>query len=181
MRRTTPDDAIGVYKAIQQVSPGGMGRTAELDVDDSASIAEIRERKLSLLDIFRISAGYDRIAWEWVNDFSITFEIGLPSLIRELESTGDINVAIVDTYLKILSRIPDTLITRKQGIKTAEKVSSRARKVLKVGGLKTLKGRGAVMQMDDELQRSGNGFNPGTTADFTASALSVLILSGYRP
>jgi len=158
-----------------------MGRRTQLDVNDSASIAEIREQRLSLLDIFRISAGYDKIAWEWVNDFSITFEIGVPSLIRELKSTGDANTAIVDTYLRILSKIPDTLVARKKGIKAAERVSLRVRKVLKAGGMKSLKGRRAVVKMDDELRRLGNGYNPGATADLTASALSVAILSGYRP
>jgi len=181
VRRTTTADAIDVYKAIRRASPGGMGRTAQLDVGDSSSIGEIRERRLSLLDVFRISAGYDKIAWEWVNDFPITFEIGLPSLIRELKSTEDTNTAIVDTYLRILSSVPDTLIARKQGIKAAERVSLRARKVLKAGGMRSLKGRRAVMKMDDELRRSGDGYNPGTTADLTASSLSVAILGGYRP
>jgi len=181
VRSTNTADAIDLYKAIRRASPGGMRRATQLDVNGSTSIAEIRKRRLSLLDIFRISASYDSIAWEWANDFPTTFEIGLPSLCRELKSTRDINTAIVDTYLRILSRIPDTLIARKQGIKAAERVSLRARKVLKAGGMRTPKGRRAVAKMDDELRRSGNGYNPGATADLTASALSVAVLSGYRP
>ncbi len=57
----------------------------------------------------------------------------------------------------------------------------QARQVLKAGGMKTATGRVAVRKMDRTLHRSEHGCNPGTTADLTASALSVLLLSGYRP
>ena len=179
--RTTPQDAVNAYKAISYASPGGLGKVAELDVNDAKSITEIRKRKLTLLDIFRISAKYDTISWEWVNDFSVTFDIGLPTLIQELRATQDINIAVVDTYLTILSRIPDTLIARKRGMMTAKEISRRATSVLRMGGMKTPRGRRAVEQMDETLQRSDHACNPGTTADLTASALSVLILEGYRP
>jgi len=181
VRRTTSADAVNAYRAISHVSPGGLGRVPELDVNDQDSIAEIRKRNLTLLDIFRRSAEYDTISWEWANDFSVTFDIGLPFLIQELQTTGDINIAVVDTYLEILSRIADTLIARKLGMMTAKGISRRARRVLRMGGMKTASGRRAVQQMDEALQSSDHASNPGTTADLTASALSVLILEGYRP
>ncbi len=181
VRGTTSADAINTYRAISCASPGGLGKVSELDVNDENSIVEIRKRNLSLLDVFRISAKYDTISCEWVNDFSATFDVGLPSLIKELRATGDINIAVVDTYLTILSKIPDSLIARKQGMKTAREISLRAKQALRAGGMKTAKGRRTVEQMDQGLQRPGNVCNPGTTADLTASALSVLILAGYRP
>jgi triphosphoribosyl-dephospho-CoA synthase len=181
VRRTTPVDAMNTYRAISRASPGGIGKVSELDINDKNSMTKIRKGNLSLLDIFRISAEYDTISWEWANDFSVTFDIGLPFLRRELQSTGDINTAVVDTYLRILSEIPDTLIARKQGISTAKEISLRAKRVLRTGGMKTAKGRKAVERMDEALQRSGHPSNPGTTADLTASALSVLILDGHRP
>lgn len=181
VRRTTPDDAINAYRAISFASPGGMGRVPELDVNDEKSIVEIRKRNLTLLNIFRISAKYDAISWEWVNDFSVTFDVALPSLIRELSSTGDINTAVADTYLRILSEKPDTLIARKQGVGRAREVSLMARRALKAGGIKTGSGRKAVERMDEILRKPRHSSNPGTTADLTASALSVLILGGYRP
>jgi len=181
VRRTTPVDAINTYRAISHASPGGIGKVSELDVNDENSIVEIRKRNLSLLKIFRVSAEYDTISWEWLNDFSVTFDIGLPFLTRELQSTGDINTAVVDTYLKILSEIPDTLVARKQGMSTAREISLRARRVLRAGGMKTASGLRAVEHMDEALQRAGHASNPGTTADLTASTLSVLILDGYRP
>ena len=178
---TTSADAVNTYRAISHASPGGIGKAPELDVNDKNSVIEIRKRNLSLLDVFRISAKYDSISYEWVNDFPVTFDIGLPFLVREVRSTADINTAVVDTYLRILSEVADTLIARKQGMSTAREISLRAKRVLRTGGMKTEKGRKAVEQMDEALQRPGHPCNPGTTADLTASALAVLLLAGYRP
>jgi len=152
VRATTPTDAANTYRAISHAAPGGLGKVPELDVNDVSSIAEIRKRNLSLLEVFRISAKYDTISREWVNDFSVTFDIGLPFLIQELKSTEDINAAVVDTYLRILSLIPDTLVARKQGIKVAKQISLRAKRVLKMGGMRTPKGRRGVELMDEALQ-----------------------------
>jgi triphosphoribosyl-dephospho-CoA synthase len=181
VRRTTAIDAVNTYRAISDASPGGIGRVPELDVNDQNSIVEIRKRNLSLLEIFRISAKYDTVSWEWANDFSVTFDVGLPFLVRELQLTRDINVAIVDTYLRILSEIPDTLIARRQGQSATKAISLRAKGVLRAGGMRTARGRRAVKEMDEALHGSGHPCNPGTTADLTASVLAVLILSGYRP
>jgi triphosphoribosyl-dephospho-CoA synthase len=178
---TTSDDAAETYQAIVDASPGGMGKVPKLDVNDSASIAEIRKRNLSLLDIFRISAKYDTISREWVNNFSITFDVGLQFLLQELRLTGDINTATINTYLRILSKVPDTLIARKQGIKRAREISSMAKEVLERGGMRTAMGRRAAAKMDVTLRQFGHESNPGTTADLTASTLSILLLEGYRP
>jgi triphosphoribosyl-dephospho-CoA synthase len=181
VRGTTPTDAVNVYRAISCVSPSGMRKVPELDVNDTSSIARIRKQNISLVQIFRISSRYDTISSEWVNNFPVTFEIGLPFLLRELQAADDINTAVVDTYLRILSRIPDTLIARKLGVGRAKEVSLLAKRVLKAGGMKTTSGREAIKRMDRTLQRSDHRWNPGTTADLTASALSILLLSGYRP
>jgi triphosphoribosyl-dephospho-CoA synthase len=181
VRGTSPTDAVNVYRAISYASPGGMGNVPELDVNDKRSPARIRRRNLSLLDIFRISSGYDMISSEWVKGFPVTFDIGLPFLVSELHATGDVNTAVVDTYLKILSQVPDTLIARKLGINRATEISLMAKQVLKAGGMKTSSGRKAIKRMDKSLQTIDHRCNPGTTADLTASTLSILLLSGYRP
>jgi len=181
VKRTTSADAVNTYRAISRASPGGMRKVPELDVNDEKSIMKIQERDIPLFQIFRISSEYDTVSREWVTNFHVTFDIGLPSLIKEIRATGDINAAVVDTYLEILSRIPDTLVARKQGMNTAKKLSYRAKRVLKAGGMKTAGGRKAVKQIDEALQKPGHLLNPGTTADLTASALSVLLLEGYRP
>jgi triphosphoribosyl-dephospho-CoA synthase len=181
VRGTNKADAVNVYRAISHASAGGMGKVPQLDVNDRDSLARIRKQNLSLLDIFRISSGYDSISSEWIRGFPVTFEIGLPFLIRELQTTGDINTAVVDTYLRILSQVPDTLVARKLGMSTAKEVSLMAKRALKAGGMKTSKGRTEARRMDKSLQSMDHRCNPGTTADLTASALSIFVLSGYRP
>jgi len=181
VRSTNKADAVNVYRAISLASPSGMGKVPELDVNDRDSLAGIRKHNVSLLDIFRISSRYDTISSEWVRGFPVTFDIGLPFLVRELRATGDINTAVVDTYLRILSQVPDTLVARKLGTGRAREVSLMAKRVLKVGGMKTSRGRKEAEEMDKSLQRIDHQCNPGTTADLTASTLSILLLSGYRP
>jgi triphosphoribosyl-dephospho-CoA synthase len=180
-RRTNKVDAVNAYRAISHASPAGMGKVPELDINDKDSLTRIRKQNISLFDIFRISSGYDTISSEWVRGFPVTFEIGLPFLVRELHATGDINTAVVDTYLTILSQVPDTLVARKLGIGRAREVSFMAKRVLKIGGMKTSRGRKEAEKMDKSLQRTDHRCNPGTTADLTASTLSILLLSGYRP
>jgi len=94
---------------------------------------------------------------------------------------GDLNTAVVHTFLKVLSEHPDTFIARKVGVEKAREVSSDAKKVLELGGLETSEGRARVLEFDRKLRESGNLLNPGTTADLTAAALALCTLGGYRP
>lgn len=176
---TSPLDAVAVYEAINIANPNGLANMAPtLDVNDPASKKKILEEKINLFEIFRISASYDSISREWVENFPITFDIGLPFFIKQLE-VADLNTAIVRTFLKVLARVPDTLIRRKAGKEKAEEISERAGKIL--SGLSTPKGRKELLDFDEELRGSRNKLNPGTTADITATVLAVSILDGYRP
>ena len=85
------------------------------------------------------------------------------------------------TFLKILSLVPDTLITRKTGRPKADWVSKEAQKVLDAGGLATSKGKTRLLRLDQKLHDVNHKLNPGTTADITSAVLAVAILEGYRP
>lgn len=178
---TTPEDAVNVYEAISIAQPGGLGKAPKLDVTDATSRKKIIEDKVSLYEVFKISAPWDSISSEWVNDYHITFDIGYPFFTQQLEETSDINTATVHTFLKILSDVPDTLIARKAGMPKAEEVSAKAKKVLKEGGLSTLKGRDNLLKFDTELRPSAHQLSPGTTADIVSAVLGVAILKGYHP
>jgi triphosphoribosyl-dephospho-CoA synthase len=101
-------------------------------------------------------------------------------LTAQLER-GNLNTAVVHTFLKILSEHPDTFIARKAGAEKSRAVSLDARKILNLGGLETPTGRESLCEFDKRLRASGNMLNPGTTADLTAAALALCTLSGYRP
>jgi triphosphoribosyl-dephospho-CoA synthase len=178
---TTATDAVALYDAIAYVRPGGLGQAPELDVKDPASRRRILRVGLNLLDIARLAADRDSICKEWVTGYQTTFELGYTYFKRELSRTGDFNETTVNTYLKILSEIPDTLIARKTTIQRARWVSDRAKKALALGGFSTRRGRKEIERLDDQLGKSANLLNPGATADITASVLALATLSGYRP
>ena len=80
----------------------------------------------------------DSIAREYVTDFAISFEIGLPALNEALsQGCGFPSSAVVQAFLTILSTTPDTLIARKKGIESAREVSQRASETLAQGGIFT--------------------------------------------
>jgi len=177
---TTAEDAVNLYEAIDVANPSGLGDAPDLDVTDPTSKARLIEDDVSLFQVFKLAAGYDDICSEWVRNYTITFDLAYPYLTAQLER-GDLNTAVVHTFLKILSEHPDTFIARKAGVEKARRVSVEAKKVLELGGLETEEGRKRISELDGRLRASGNMLNPGTTADLTATALALCTLSGYRP
>jgi triphosphoribosyl-dephospho-CoA synthase len=178
---TTSEDAVAVYDAIALVNPGGLNRVAELDVTDPKSKKKILDEEFTLLDIFKIASSYDSIASEWVNNYPITFDLGYPYFVKQLEETEDINMATVHTFMKILSEVPDTFISRKVGQAKAESISIEAKEVLKQGGLATPLGRNLLQKLDIRLRDPKNDLSPGTTADITEAVLALSNLKGYKP
>ena len=181
LRSTTAADTVAFYEAAAKSKPGGLGKAPQLDLTDPSSKTRILRDKVSLLEVFRIAADWDAVCREWTTDYSITFDLGYPHLKRELSKMDDINGATVNTYLRILSENPDTLIARKAGARKASWVSNRAKKALRLGGAKTIAGRNAIEGLDDDLGIDGNLLNPGTTADLTASVVALATLFGYKP
>jgi len=178
---TTAEDAVNVYDAVTLAQPGGLGKAPRLDVTDMKSKQKILEEGISLFEVFKISSSWDSISSEWVSNYHIAFDVGYPFFVRVLKEAKDVNVATVHTYLKILSEVPDTLISRKAGAEKARWVSIQAKRILEVGGLTTQKGRSSLIGFDRKLHDTAHKLNPGTTADITSATLAVAILNGYRP
>ncbi len=177
---TTAEDAVHLYEAIGIAKPSGLNGAPDFDVNDSNSKARLMKENVSLFEVFKIAAGYDDICFEWVNNYPITFDMAYPYLMEQLKSKC-LNTAIIHTFLKVLSERPDTFISRKVGVEKTREVSADAGKVLQLGGVETPKGRESILLFDKKLRESGNNYNPGTTADITATALALYTLSGYKP
>jgi triphosphoribosyl-dephospho-CoA synthase len=109
----------------------------------------------------------------------VTFEEGHRYLSHRLRDGEPINSAIVETYLHLLSRHPDSLIVRKSGSEKALEVSGRAAEVLSHRGEPGFMDE--VRKLDEELWSGGGRLNPGTTADLTAASIFVQLLTGWRP
>lgn len=182
IRSTKVDDAVAVYEAIRLAVPFRvLGQVEELDVLDDSTLERIRREGLTPLDVFQRCAHRDSICNEWVSDFEITFTVGHPYLKDAVANSEDINSAVVDTFLLLLSKLPDSLIQRKRGFEKALEVSERAGLILGEGGSASERGRKMLWALDGELHEAGGLLNPGTTADLTAASIFVLLLEGWRP
>jgi triphosphoribosyl-dephospho-CoA synthase len=157
-----------------------LNKAPELDINDPSSLDRIIKEKISLLQVFRIASEYDNVCAEWVDNYPITFDVAYPYLMQQIEENGNLNVAVIHTFLNVLSKYPDSFIARKIGIEKAREVSSMAAEVLRFGGLKTQKGKEMLREFDLKLRKSDSLLNPGTTADIIAAALALCVLSGYR-
>ncbi len=181
IKSTNHEDALEVIKAIRKAKPGGLGRVKSFDITDNNIEKKILLEKPTLLDLFKISSKHDSVANEWANNYPITFDVGHPYFIDCINNNLDTNGAIVQTYMYILSEFPDSLVIRKHGMEKAREISDNAKEILNLGGITTIEGRERLSQLDIEFKSDKRKINPGTTADLTASILSIAILDGFRP
>src|SRR3954468_22557370 len=126
-------DARAAYAAIRLSGAGGLRERVEHDVRSEPTVG-LREAMAS-------AAGRDSIAAEYVSDFALTFESGIPALGAALGDGLGEREAIVELHLRLLAVAPDTLIARKRGTEAAARVSAQARDVLEAGGVRTAAGK----------------------------------------
>ena len=197
LKASTVEDAVGLYRAIRKSAStklGELASPAEIpDVLDPGAEEELRARGLTLLDVLVASSPRDLVSRELVEVLRLSSEIGLPVFKRYLEETGSLNVAIVNSYLALLSSARDTHLARSWGLRRtprvpdalsiglemAEEVSRRAREALELGGAATEDGMRAIRDLDAWLRSLD--LNPGSCADLTACTLMLAILTGFRP
>jgi triphosphoribosyl-dephospho-CoA synthase len=163
----TVDDARKVYSAIRLAQAGGLGRVSQSDVSEKPLI--------TLAQAMALAQERDSIAREYTSGFAITFEIGYSAMKNTYLVTHDFSSAIVQTYLTILARIPDTLIARKRGREKAIEVSGWAAETLEQGGMLTPQGQASLAELDSVLRDEYHSLNPGTTADLTTAALFLFL------
>jgi triphosphoribosyl-dephospho-CoA synthase len=176
---TTVEDAAHFYRAFEHVDvfvddpPDGAD---DLDVRRGAdAIGAVRERGVTLADVLALGAESDDDAREWTEGFPRSFRLAewlsspgaLPGQTRWDDPTA---VPLTDraarAFLAALAERPDTLVAKKHGLETAERVRDRA------GELQGAE-RSAVTEWAEELVASG--INPGTTADVLAAGLFIAL------
>jgi triphosphoribosyl-dephospho-CoA synthase len=170
LSETTVADAAEVYSAIRLARPGGLGAAAAEDIAAAPSV--------TLRQAMALAAERDAVAREYTSDFALTFETGAPALESARREGLAWTEAVVEAYLALLARVPDTHIARKLGPAEAERISERAREARAAGGVRSRAGKRALAALDTELRDARNTRNPGTTADLTCAALFVVILEG---
>ncbi len=112
------DDAREAYRAIRETKPGGLGDASEHDVAS--------EPDVTLLEAMRAAETRDRIAWNYAHGFADIFTLGLKWLAHARERWAEPSWAVTRVYLGFLAHLPDTLIERKFGTRTATLVREEA-------------------------------------------------------
>ncbi len=161
------EDARRAYAAINLAKPAGMGNSQRYDLNEV-------EVEITLLQAMAEARERDTIALEYVTDYRITFEMGLPVLRQALLKGARLPRAIVHTFLHILSKVPDTLIARKKGMGVAQDVSKQAEIIVKNGGV--WGDSEAIEEFDRSLRDKEHSLNPGTTADLIAAILFAYLI-----
>jgi triphosphoribosyl-dephospho-CoA synthase len=176
VQNTTVEDAVEIYKAFSQAGVK-VKDVSDLDLNDPASIDNIRSNGTTLYQLMEISSSYDMIAREWISGYLLTFSCA-NSILGKKEQIC-INDAVVWSFLEILSGNPDTFIGIKFDGPTAENVSARAKSIvntIEVSGFDDA--RNDVRAFDEALIR--DGINPGSTADIIIAGLFVALMGGLE-
>jgi len=171
LQALTVDDTRMAFEAIRLAAPGGLGDADRYDVRKADVYVTLREAMEEARD-------RDTVAWEYVTDFEITFNLGYTTLRRFWEEGYRFPDSIVQTTLTILAQVPDTLITRKKGPAVAEEVSRQANQVLQAGGMFSEWGRESLRRFDLSVRDEKHRLNPGSTADLIAATLFVFLTEG---
>jgi triphosphoribosyl-dephospho-CoA synthase len=163
LQMLTVEDAKQTYVAIRLAKAGGLGTVVKHNLGT--------EPKVTLLEAMREAEDRDRIAWNYTHKFADIFDRGIPRLVQGRDRYGTHEWAVTDLYLSLLAEIPDTLITRKFGVKTAAQVTENAYKTFKAfSQAETAEARvDTLLTLDKALK--DRGLNPGTTADLTVATL----------
>lgn len=165
LSETDVRDAIWSYRAIRLASPGGLGRAQEHDIYEQPLVC--------LQEAMRCASPHDRIAYQYVTDYEDVFAFMLPGLRESRGRYDDDRQAILEVYLRMLARVPDTHVARKYGHGAAREVSSLAAELeaeLERTGHSD-EFRLKLKLADEKLKKAG--LNPGTTADLTVATLLI--------
>lgn len=169
----TDTDRDHVLNAIRLAKPGGLG-----DVDSHDVRRPDQASQLGLVELMQLAKDRDTIAKQYVEDFQDVFDFVVPTLIEELDEKRSLPDSMCHAQLRILARIPDTLITRKCGQEISDKCSQHAERILRECLPGTDEYHSAIADLDFWLRCDGHRRNPGTTADLIAAGLFYGIRSG---
>lgn len=165
LENLTVDDAIKGYEGIRLAQAGGLGKSEQQDVNTEPTV--------TLRKAMEYARDKDSIAAQYLNNYHEILDLGLTNLTLSINCGESVEWASAFAYLKLLSAMPDSLISRKQGLKCANAVMSKSQSILKKvdGNRKLSEFEADIILWDKELKRKA--INPGTTADMTAAILLV--------
>jgi triphosphoribosyl-dephospho-CoA synthase len=118
----------------------------------------------------------DRIAWNYAHGFADIFTLGLKWLAHARERWTEPSWAVTRVYLGFLAHLPDTLIERKFGTRTAALVREEAGPIeASFTECPAPEAMTAPLAAFDQALKE-RGLNPGTSADLTVATLFAAAL-----
>ena len=191
-KQTTSKDAANFYDAFNLLSVSVEKKEMpdsdfEFDLTNPDAVEAIQRTGTTLFDLMERGAKRDMIAAEWINGFekSYLFSKKLQKNKEWFEKNpkkcfkSQINSAITLTFLEFMAMFPDTFISTKFDVKTAEKVRKKADRILKQKSNKNLKKMiPKIKKLDKKLQKSK--INPGSLADIAAAGIFIAFLEGMK-
>ena len=141
-----------------------------------------RSRSVTLLEAMRAAETRDRIAWNYAHGFADIFTLGLKWLAHARERWAEPSWAVTRVYLGFLAHLPDTLIERKFGTRTATLVREEAGPIeASLTACQSPEAMTAPLAAFDRALKQ-RGLNPGTSADLTVATLfAAALLALDRP
>lgn len=140
-------------------------------------IAQQAGADATLRDAMRFAAGRDALAREYARDFEVTRELARPALISALSRADSVRGALVQTYLEVLSEVPDLDVAARAGRNESEDVSRMAHGVLKAGGVYSRRGLEGIANLDG-LLRADPRLGPSAT-EYPVISASFLVALEY--
>ena len=161
------DDAERAFAAIRLAAPGGLGESAQHDVNGLVSVG--------LGTAMQHAAGHDRIAFQYATGYENIFDFGVPLAELALRRHDGEHWAAVDVFLGLLEQWPDTHIFRKHGLNVANAVCLEARRI-RTMFLATSPEAAMPLLLEFDASLKNRGINPGTSADLTVTVFVALRL-----
>lgn len=155
--------------------PGPLRGALSLAMEGSGG----QSQETTLSEVMRFIASRDPLAREYARDYEVTRGLAEPALLSSLSRAESARASMVQSYLEVLSEVPDLDIARRAGQRESDDVSRMARGTLKSGGVHSRRGLQAVSNLDGIL-RADSRLSPTATEPYVISAVFLFSLD-YGP
>ncbi|CAN5559842.1 hypothetical protein BH24ACT22_BH24ACT22_03960 [soil metagenome] len=145
---------------------------------DALEIARQAGKETTLRDAVRFASARDPLAREYTRNYEVTGQLARPAILSALSRSDSVRAALVQSYLEVLSEVPDLDVVERAGSREAEDVSRMAHGVLKAGGVFSGRGLQGVANLDGLLREDPRLRPSATEPPIIAAAFLTMMEYG---